>query len=46
MNANFGILPSLEGRIRDKLARKAAYAERAIKDMKEYAASFEQALKE
>ena len=43
MNANFGILPPLEGRIRDKLARKTAYAERALKDMKEYAARYERA---
>ena len=46
MNANFGILPELPGRIRDKLARKAAYADRAISDMKTYAAEFERALKE
>ena len=43
MNANFGILPPLEDRIRDKLARKTAYAERALKDMKEYAARYERA---
>lgn len=43
MNANFGILPPLEERIRDKLSRKAAYAERAIADMKAYAAAYERA---
>ena len=43
MNANFGILPPLEVRIRDKLARKTAYAERAIKDMTAYAARYERA---
>ena len=43
MNANFGILPPLETRIRDKLARKTAYAERAIKDMTAYAARYERA---
>jgi len=43
MNANFGILPPLEARIRDKLARKTAYAQRAIKDMTAYAARYERA---
>ena len=43
MNANFGILPPLEVRIRDKLARKTAYAERAVKDMSAYAARYERA---
>ena len=43
MNANFGILPPLEARIRDKLARKTAYAERAVKDMSAYAARYERA---
>ena len=46
MNANFGILPPLETRIRDKSARKAAYAERAHNDMIAYAAAYERALKE
>ena len=46
MNANFGVLPPLEKRIRDKVARKNAYAERAVTDMKEYAAIYERALKE
>ncbi len=46
MNANFGVLPPLEKRIRDKVARKNAYAERAVTDMKAYAASYERALKE
>ena len=46
MNANFGVLPPLDKRIRDKLARKNAYAERAIQNMKVYAARYERALKE
>ena len=46
MNANFGILPPPEKKIKDKLARKAAYAERAINDMTIYAAEYERALKE
>ena len=46
MNANFGVLPPLEKRIRDKAARKIAYAERAVKDMEMYAAEYERALKE
>ena len=46
MNANFGVLPPLEKRIRDKFARKNAYAERAIEDMTSYAAAYERALKE
>ena len=46
MNANFGILPPPEKRIKDKLARKAAYAERAVTNMKIYAAEYERALKE
>jgi len=43
MNANFGILPPLEQRIRDKVARKNAYAERALTAIKEYAALYERA---
>lgn len=46
MNANFGILPPPEKKIKDKLARKAAYAERAVKNMEIYAAEYERALKE
>ena len=46
MNANFGVLPPLEKKIKDKVARKNAYAERAVNDMKEYAARYEAALKE
>ena len=46
MNANFGVLPPLDKRIRDKLARKNAYAQRAIEDMTSYAAEYERALKE
>ena len=46
MNANFGVLPPLDKRIRDKLSRKAAYGERAVCDMKEYAACYERMLKE
>ena len=34
MNANFGLLPPLEERIRDKKLRKQMYSERAIKDLK------------
>ncbi|MEA2096266.1 MAG: FAD-dependent oxidoreductase, partial [Candidatus Cloacimonadota bacterium] len=33
MNANFGLLPPLEERIRDKKLRKQKYSERAIKDL-------------
>lgn len=36
LNANFGILPSLDIVIKDKKERKLAYSERAIRDMKEY----------
>lgn len=46
MNANFGILPSLDKKIKDKLARKQAYYERAVTDIKAYAADYERALKE
>ena len=46
MNANFGILPAPEKRIRDKALRKAFYAERSAKDIKAYALSVESALKE
>ena len=46
MNANFGILPALDKRIKDKLARKQAYYERAVADIKTYAADYERALKE
>ncbi len=46
MNANFGILPPPEKRIRDKALRKAFYAERSANDIKAYAQSFERALKE
>ena len=35
MNSNFGLLPSITD-VRDKKARKGAYAERAIAHMKEY----------
>jgi methylenetetrahydrofolate--tRNA-(uracil-5-)-methyltransferase len=34
MNANFGILPPLEKRIRDKKLKKQMYAERSLEDMK------------
>ncbi len=37
MNANFGILPSIEG-IRDKAKRKQAYNDRSIEAMKRYCA--------
>ncbi len=36
MNANFGILPELEEKIKDKSLKKQAYSERAVKDMKEF----------
>ena len=36
MNANFGILPPLNAKIRDKNAKKLAYSERGLKDLKEY----------
>ena len=36
LNANFGILPPLGEIIKDKKARKLAYSDRAIRDMKEY----------
>ncbi len=36
MNANFGILKSLENNIRDKKLRYAALAERALANIKSY----------
>lgn len=36
MNANFGILPPLETRVRDKKMRYAALAERALNNIKKY----------
>lgn len=36
MNANFGVLPPLEQRIRDKQARKEAYVERALQSLEEF----------
>ena len=36
MNANFGILPPLDEKIRDKALKKQAYSKRAIEDMKKY----------
>lgn len=36
MNANFGILPELDEKIRDKKLKKMAYSERAILDMKNF----------
>ncbi len=36
MNANFGILPPLENRIRDKAERKRLMAERSLVSVKEY----------
>jgi len=36
MNANFGILPPLEEKIRDKALKKQAYSKRAVEDMKLY----------
>jgi methylenetetrahydrofolate--tRNA-(uracil-5-)-methyltransferase len=38
MNANFGLLPPLARRVRDKRRRKEALAERALAAMREYAA--------
>jgi len=46
MNANFGILPPPEERIRNKSARKEYYAARALSDMKIYAEALNAALKE
>ena len=34
MNANFGILPALKERIRDKKLKKQKYSERSIKDLR------------
>ena len=39
MNANFGILPPPEKKIRNKASRKEYYASRALEDMKTYVAS-------
>lgn len=36
MNANYGIIPALKERIRDKKLKKQKYSERAIKDMEEF----------
>ena len=36
MNANFGILPPLDEKIRDKALKKQAYSKRAIEDIKKY----------
>ncbi len=36
MNANFGILPPLDEKIRDKALKKLAYSNRAINDIKTY----------
>ena len=36
VNANFGILPALAEKIKDKEQRKIAYADRAINAMTEY----------
>jgi len=36
MNANFGILPELDEKVRDKSLRKLAYSNRAISDMKNF----------
>jgi folate-dependent tRNA-U54 methylase TrmFO/GidA len=34
MNANFGILPDLGVRVKDKTAKKLMYSERSLKDLK------------
>jgi len=39
MNANFGLLPPLEARIRDKQRKRAALAERALSAMRGFAGS-------
>ena len=39
MNANYGLLPPLEREIRDKRARKEAYRERSLADLKKYTES-------
>ena len=36
MNANFGILPPLDVKIKDKVLKKQEYSNRAIRDLKEY----------
>ena len=36
MNANYGILPALAERVRDKKLKKKAYSERAVADMEEF----------
>ena len=36
MNANFGILPELPEKIKDKQLKKQAYSQRAVRDMKEF----------
>ena len=36
MNANFGILPELDEKIRDKKLKKTAYSNRAVSDMKTF----------
>ncbi len=41
MNANFGLLPPLEHRIRDKAARKQALAARALEAMESFSAGLE-----
>ncbi len=40
MNANFGILPPLDSKIRDKKLRKLTYYERSLKDITEYNKQF------
>lgn len=41
MNANFGILPELAEKVKDKSLRKQAYSNRAIEDLKNYKEKFE-----
>ena len=36
MNANFGILPPLDVKIKDKTLKKQEYSSRSIRDLKEY----------
>lgn len=41
MNANFGLLPPLPGRVRDKRARYRAYAERALQSLRAFLAALD-----
>ena len=41
MNANFGILPPLDEKVKDKSLRKLAYSNRAVEEMKKFKEKFE-----